>query len=409
MKRIKKREKWCKTRHKIIFWLLRGIIVPLSKALYKVKVDRFKEQGKRQYLIVYNHQTAFDQFFISMAFKRPVYHLATEDLFSNGFVSKIIRYIVAPIPIKKQTTDMKAVLDCARVAKEGGTIALSPEGNRTFSGKTEYFKKSLVKLIRLVGLPIAVFKIHGGYGVQPRWSDVKRKGKMHAGVERVIEQNEYKSLSDDELYELLKKELFVNEGQITDNFYHKKSAEYLERAMYVCPECGLSEFYSDKNLIFCKNCKTTVKYLPDKTLKGMGKPFPFRFVNDWYEYQNAFINNLDTLAFTDKPLYTDRACFKKVFLYKRKRTVSKNATVCLFGDKIVVKYKTKTGVTDFVMDFNDVSVVTVLGRNKVNVYHRDQVYQIKGDKRMNALKYVNIFYRTKYLKGENEDAGFLGL
>ena len=75
----------------------------------------------------------------------------------------------------------------------------------------------------------------------------------------------------------------------------------------------------------------------------------------------------------------------------------------------MVKYKTKTDVTDFVMDFNDVSVVTVLGRNKVNVYHRDQVYQIKGDKRMNALKYVNIFYRTKYLKGENDDAGFLGL
>ena len=53
-------------------------------------------------------------------------------------------------------------------------------------------------------------------------------------------------------------------------------------------------------------------------------------------------------------------------------------------------------------------MVTVLGRNKINVYYQDKVYQIKGDKRMNALKYVNLFNRYKNIVGGASDE-FLGL
>ena len=35
--------------------------------------------------------------------------LATEDIFSNGFVSDLIRWICAPIPIRKQTADTAAI------------------------------------------------------------------------------------------------------------------------------------------------------------------------------------------------------------------------------------------------------------------------------------------------------------
>ena len=134
-----------------------------------------------------NHQTAFDQFFIGMAFDEPVYYIATEDIFSLGWISRLLDFLVASIPIKKQTTDLKAIKSCVKVAKEGGSIALFPEGNRTFHGKTLYFKSSIVKLIRLTKLPVAIMRVEGGFGVQPRWSDVVRKGSMHAYPARIIE------------------------------------------------------------------------------------------------------------------------------------------------------------------------------------------------------------------------------
>ena len=111
-----------------------------------------------------------------------------------------------PIPIKKQSTDLKAVMNCMKVAKEGGTIAMAPEGNRTFSGKTEYMNPAVARLAQKLKLPIAIFRIEGGYGVHPRWADDVRKGKMRAYVSRVIEPEEYKQMSDEELFEILEKD-----------------------------------------------------------------------------------------------------------------------------------------------------------------------------------------------------------
>ena len=62
-----------------------------------------------------------------------------------------------------------------------------------------------------------------------------------------------------------------------------------------------------------------------------------------------------------------------------------------------------------VLPLDEISAVTVLGKNKLNVYHKDNVYQIKGDRSFNAIKYVNIYHHYKNLKEGNENGGFLGL
>ena len=95
-----------------------------------------------------NHQTPFDQFFVGMSFRQPVYYVATEDIFSLGWLSDLLRWLVAPIPIKKQTTDVQAVMNCIKVVREGGNIAIAPEGNRTYSGKTEYMNNSIAPLAK---------------------------------------------------------------------------------------------------------------------------------------------------------------------------------------------------------------------------------------------------------------------
>jgi 1-acyl-sn-glycerol-3-phosphate acyltransferase len=386
-------------------WLLYVILYPFCCIRYGIKIDKFKEQGDRAYLILYNHQTAFDQFFVGIAFHGPIYYVASEDLFSNGIVSAIIRYLVAPIPIKKQTTDVQAVMNCMRLAKEGGTIAIAPEGNRTYSGKTEYMNPAIATMARKMRLPIALYRIEGGYGTHPRWSDVVRKGKMRGYVSRVIEPEECASMTPEELCAVIEKELYVNEAVADATFKSKKKAEYLERAMYVCPYCGLSEFYSIGNEISCKKCNRTISYGEDKSLKGVGFEFPFLFVNDWYEHQKHFINQLDVLQYIETPLYEDRANVSEVIVYKKKVKIFKEATILLYGNRIVINKNNES----LELLFDDVSACSVLGRNKLNVYHKDKIYQFKGDKRFNALKYVNIYYRYKNISTGDENGEFLGL
>jgi 1-acyl-sn-glycerol-3-phosphate acyltransferase len=69
MKQKKKKEKWLKPRHAIVTKVASLVLWPYTRWKYNIKVEPFKEQGNRPYLVLYNHQTGFDQFFVGMAFK----------------------------------------------------------------------------------------------------------------------------------------------------------------------------------------------------------------------------------------------------------------------------------------------------------------------------------------------------
>ncbi len=401
----KKQKKWMKFRHKVVRFIAYGLLGVYSYFMYGFRLDN-KIRDKRQYLILMNHQTAFDQFFLGMGTSSTVYYIASEDLFSNGFVSSLIKFLVAPIPIKKQTTDVHAILNCMRVAREGGSIAIAPEGNRTYSGDNVYINPAIAKLAKKLALPIAFFRIEGGYGIHPRWSDVIRRGRMKGYTSRILEPEEFKSMSDDELNEIIRTELYVNDCNGNSEYKHRKSAEYLERAMYVCPYCGLSTFESNKDIIECKKCHRQIRYTPTLELKGVGFDFPYKYTTQWYDYQCEFINSLDTNDYTETPMYVDTADLSEVILYKNKRPMNKNCTVELYGDRMIVKAQDTT-ILD--MSFEKVTASVVLGKNKLNIYYNDKVYQFKGNKRFNALKYVNIYYRYKNISEGNADDKFLGL
>ena len=228
---------------------------------------------------------------------------------------------------------------------------------------------------------------------------------MDCYVSRVIEPEEYMSLTDDELFNLIKEGLYVDEANADNRFYHKNSAEHLERVFYVCPECGLSSFESHGDIVECKRCGLKARYLPTTELEGVGKELPYRFVNDWYEAQNDYINSTDLTALTDEPVFTDVSSFSEVIPYEKKRPISDECKISLYGDRIVLK---GDGV-DETFPFSECSAVTVLGRNKVNIYFGDKIYQLKGEKSMNAIKYVHFFNRYRNIRKGDINGKFLGL
>ena len=397
----KKKNDWIRLRHKVVTGVGRFIIGGYVRWKYHIRIEPFAQEGKRPYLILMNHQTGFDQFFVALTFRQPVYYLASEDIFSMGRLSRIIEWAVAPISIKKQTTDLQAVKNCIRVVREGGTICIAPEGQRTFHGKTVYIAPSIASLVRMLKLPIAIFRIEGGYGIQPRWSEVVRKGKMRSYVKRVIEPEEYKEMTNDQLSDVLREELKVDESGICGEFEHEKSAEYMERVVYTCPDCGLTTWESNGRLLRCTRCGRQVRYLANKELEGVDKPFPHRFLADWYDAQEAYVNGLDTLSMTQSPVWEESAKLSRVHVGSHKEILQENAAVCLFGDRITVDGRS--------FAFDKVHAVTILGKNKLNIYDGDEIFQLEGSKRFNGLKYLNFYHRYKNLTTGDGSGKYLGL
>ena len=391
---------WTKPRHRVVWAILRPFLAVYARLKYGARVERFRAPGP--HLILFNHQTPFDQFFVTISFPGAVYYLATEDIFSIGWPAKVMSWGVAPIPIRKQSTDTRAIRRMIQVVREGGTLALAPEGNRTYSGKTEYMRPTIAPLAKKLGLPIALYRIEGGYGVEPRWSDKIRRGKMHAGVARVIPPEEYADMSDEALFDEISRELYVNEAKADGEYRSRHRAEYLERAMYVCPFCGLTVFRSEGNEIECTCCQRWVHYAPDKHLEGVRFDFPFAFVNDWYEYQKDYVNHLDLTQHTHEPLFRDMAAVFRVIPCERKERLRKRAALVLYGDRVEID-------GDWTLPFAEITAAAVLGRNKLNLYHGGEIYQFKGDKRFNALKYVNLIHRYQNMTQGDNHGEFLGL
>ena len=82
------------------------------------------------------------------------------------------------------------------------------------------------------------------------------------------------------------------------------------------------------------------------------------------------------------------------------------AAISLYGDRIVIDEGKEDELR---LPFAELSTVTVLGKNKLNLYHGESIYQLKGDERFNALKYVHICARSKNSARGDMDDKFLGL
>ena len=197
----------------------------------------------------------------------------------------------------------------------------------------------------------------------------------------------------------------MNEGRDTGLYESDRRAEFLERAVYVCPFCGLSPFRSAGNEVECLTCRRRVEYGADKRLRGVGFTFPFTWMTEWYDYQCDFVRRLDLTEFTEKPLFRDPAAMYEVVVFKRKNLLRRRAELSLYGDRVAVS----GGGEDLVLPFSEVTAAAALGRNRLNLYHGGRAYQFRGGKGFNALKYVNIYYRFRNAAGGDENGEFLGL
>ncbi len=407
MTTMKKPKKWTRWRHRFARNVMACVLGPASRILFGCRPEPFRAEGKRGYLILFNHQTVFDQFFIGLSFRNPVYFVGTEDLFSMGFISSVIRFFLAPIPYMKQTVDVSALRTCMRVAREGGNIAIAPEGNMTYSGKTEHMRSSIAQMAKLLKLPIALYRLEGGYGVQPRWGGGLRRGKMRAYVSRVIEPEEYEKLSNEELFAAIREGLTVNECRDDGQRYRsRRRAEYLERAAYYCPWCGPAPFESSGNRIACKTCGRTVEYGEDKRLRGVGCEFPHEWFSEWYDAQKSFVCAMDPAQYRETPVFREKASLYKVFVYKKKRLLRRAADIALYGDRVAIG---EGSGDELVLPFADMEAASLQILNKLNLcMDSGDVYQIRGGTRFNAMKYINFCYRNHQLSGRNSEPDYLG-
>ena len=377
----KKQKHWVKKRHAAVFAFLRFAMAPFLWLRYHYRAEKAPIR-KGPCIVLSNHQATMDPFYISKAFPFQLYFYASDDLF-NLKVSPLIRYLAAPIPKSKSVADLKAVMISLRVLREGGAIGITPEGNRTLSGRLWEMGDSVAKLVKTAKVPLVLFNLCGGYGTDPRWGIKIRRGTKFVGrVRRILTPEEYAGMSDEELFGIIKNELDVDDTLSGERYKSRRRAEYIERALYMCPVCGsIGTIHSHGTGFCCTSCKTEAEYTED--LKISPPVGGYSRIYEWYEWERQEIVRR---ILGGEKISDGDILFRESVKLQKKFKLPGN-TVTLDKDSLMIS----GGGAETRYPLAEIDAITAVGKKKFNFYYKGKILQVKGGKRFCAIKYVHAF------------------
>ena len=194
-------------------------------------------------LIVANHVTNWDPLLLAMSFpERPVRFVASEHIFRHGFLSKLLEWLVAPIPRKKAASGADTVMAVLRALKAGDTVCLFAEGDASWDGLSHPVFPATGKLARMAGVPLVTYRLEGGYLSLTRWAKFRRLGRMRGAAVGIYSPEELKAMKGPAITALIDRDLYEDAfaRQRTEHvrFQGQNRAEGIERGFFLCPKCG---------------------------------------------------------------------------------------------------------------------------------------------------------------------------
>lgn len=390
----KKRE--VKLRHFIITRLAYPILWFFFVRPFRIKIikDERIKKLKGPYLVLANHTINHDPIILGFHFPKNLYYIATEQIFNLGFLSKLLVFAVNPIKKTKSVSDLGTIKMIKRVTNEGGSIGVYPEGNTTYTGETAQINIAIVKLIKMLKLPVVIINTKGLYLSFPRWSVYPKKGKTTSFVRSLYLPEKIIDYSETELYEIIKNDLYVNAYQDQENdqdlYRGKKIAHGLERLIFIdllknIPFVTYSEnnklksTASDFELTYQENGKVLTTDNQEKTLIEVDKEVKLAYFDF---YKNYTSNKL----YEESVVVTETFSNKKIKLGEARCFLNKDSIVLYFKDRDINLY------------YNDINSMAIQGKKQIIVYLNYQTYLIGLDDYASPYKYILTYQFYKYLQ-----------
>lgn len=387
-----------KARHLVMNRIVRTIMTPILKKKFNLKVE--KSDLKGPFIVLANHTTDYDEFFIAKSFKDHVYFVMSDHISSIPVAGKLISFLVQPIPITKSTHDATTVKHIFEMLKSGGVVGIFPEGNKSFSGEMSEMKPTIAKLVKKSQVPLVIYNIFGGYFSSPRWSKEKRKGAVEGKIKIVLTPDEYNKMSNEELFNFIKENLRVNAYEVQEQqkieFVGENLATNIESFMYVCPECkSISSLCGENNTVKCNKCGYKAEFNKYGYLEG-GK---FARLDEYDKFQKEHIYSIDFNKYKDNEIITTDSDFT-VKIKKDNFKSEKIGTFdfALYKDRLEMISKDKD-IESIVIPLSMITGYGIEGMNGLQLSLSDgRVYRTKNEKPVSALKYTNIISKLNGLQ-----------
>ncbi len=398
-------------RYRLSFPILKVLLTPVIWFLFNYRADYYDAPKDENYLILSNHTGSLDPLMLAKSFRRPIFFVASDHLFRLGIISKIIDFLVAPIPIIKSKQDLQALRNISSELANGNTVALFPSGSRSVSGPEEAIPRATGKLLKILKVPVLLYRLEGGYLSSPRWARSHRRGKMSGRVVYKLTAADIERSTPEELnrilYEHLDANPYAGKERNTINYLGRNYAQYLERIFWKCPSClRLQSLKSEKDIVFC-NCGFRLRYNARGYFEAAGNTardqfYAIRFpqVDSFYQWQ---LNELKKDFSTEKlasmnlrqSIFTDNEETLVLTSKARKNQKVLKGSLALYPDRL--EYLDPHSGVCFRFPLAQIFDIDCIGPQRLQFTDaRDQlVYESYNKKPRSAYKYIETIKQIK--------------
>lgn len=374
---MKKRDGYFHKRHNRFFVFFKWLVAPFFRRKFAYTyTDIPRVDGPC--IVLANHNTDYDPILISLASHKLMYFVTSEHVMRAGLASKALAYMFAPISRIKGSVASSTVMQILRRLRDGHTVCMFAEGNRSFDGMTGHILPATAKLVKSSKATLITYHFTGSYFTSPRWSVRLRRGRMTGSPVRVYTPAELATMSAEAVYDAICRDLDENayERQAVERIPYRgrRLAEALETVLFLCPRCGGIGTMHAKGAHLVCSCGLDVTY---SVLGYLSLP-DMNTVPKWDAWQrNRFAEMTDAhRAFT---LYDEGV--------RLSSTDESHRAVELYRGSIRMT-REELAFGDMVFPIADIVALALCGRNTIVFTAGNQHYEVKSRTRYCARKYL---------------------
>lgn len=356
------------------------------------------------YVLLPNHVTTWDPFFVGFYAPAPVYNVTTDFQFRRR-IMRLLHRLVGSIPKSKVIPDIDTIKQIVEVKRHRGIIGIYPEGMRTWDGHTAETVSQTAKLLKFLKVPVIAVVIKGAYLSLPRWTQRPRIGRVTISFKQLFGGRDLKDLSLSEIQSKVDEALQHDEYEFQQKqmlaYRGSRPAENLELALFICPEChSIGNLRSRGHRLRCESCGYSVWYNSFGFLERRDGPLHFETVRDWNIWQQAQLEEeiKRRLRSADKrPILSDGEL--SLYVGYRTKPVRRRSTgrLSLYSDSI--EFDPRHGTSQR-FPLSEVDGINVQLGERLEFYHGRVLHRfVAGDRSTSAYKWMCAVQILKRLIG----------
>ena len=163
-----------------LYRVVRAVLGPPVRAVWRLEVDGAARVPTGRVIVVANHDSLSDPFFLAAALERPLRFLAKRELWRNGVVGWALDGL-GGIPVERRRGDVGAVAAAAHALEQAAAVAIFPQG--TVLGPPDRpWQRGAARLALTTGAPLLPVAIIGADAVLRPGTRLPRRARVKVVV-----------------------------------------------------------------------------------------------------------------------------------------------------------------------------------------------------------------------------------